>query len=299
MRAITTKFIKLLLVLGLSSFMLACQQTEHTDAANTSKETQAMSKHVTIKVGESGEDFAKRYPELLDINRQPAGVDFYRINLDNNPRGTVTVEHGKHSIFIPGTIAVTGYIDRSFLSDGLAEFDIYAELSEPEFITHDEARLKTYAILQEVLKAGWRPLTDESEPRITGQDRLDYVLNTFKYIGLDPSFLPSFKEWMQLEDSTKWYFYADHLYLDVSFKRAPEYLDPEKPGAYLLNFNLKSEAEYYKAYVAPRNRAKWKELFPASYAKLAPQRAKKEAALIAKGIKIDTDYQNPPLPDLK
>ena len=256
-------------------------------------------KHVTIKVGESGEDFAKRYPELLGVDRQPAGTDFYEIDLDTNPRGTVTIEHGKYSFKIKKVLGLMGSLDHSFSSEGLAEFTLYSGLTEGELIPHDEARLKTYAVLQEVLKAGWRPLTDESEPRITGQDRLNYVLNTYEYIGLDPSFLPSFKEWMQIQDSTKWHFYADHLYLDVSFKRAPEYLDPEKPGAYLLNFNLKSEAQHYKLYAGPGNRAIWKAKLPESLEYAKQQRAKTEAELIAKGIKIDTDYQNPPLPDLK
>lgn len=260
-----------------------------------------MSNQVSVKVGELGPDFLKRYPDLVHVDKQPAGLDFYEIDWER-PRGTVRIEHGQHSFGIEDSLGLMSTQDLGpIANEGLFEFTIDAGMSVPSpgLIPHDQARLKAHAILQRILQAGWQPIVARDNPRLTGKDQQDYMFATSNVEGLDPRYLPNFEEWMRIEDRTAWNFYADHLYLSVYFTREKTLRDPLKPGSYLLSFNLKSEAEEFRGYVGPDNRQKWKEKLPAELARLPAIRAKKEAELRAKGIRIDEAYQDPPVPDLK
>ncbi|MEO6855051.1 MAG: hypothetical protein ABI410_19720 [Rhodoferax sp.] len=285
----------------ISLLLLACGQASSTNT-EIKKETPAMSQQVSIHIGELGPELLKRYPALVKVQHQPAGVDFYKIDWDQRPRGVVIVEHGKHSFKIEDVLGTSATQDLGKLaSEGLSEIDIYAgmSVSSPGLIPHDEARLKTYALLQRILQAGWRPMVSRSDPRISGKARFDYFFSVDDTIGLDPLYTPSLEEWMRIESRTDWMFYADHLYMTVSFTRERTLTDPTKPGSYLLNFNVKSEAEYFRGFVEPLKRDQWKELLPAVLAKLAPIRAKTEAELRAKGVKINESYEETPLPSLK
>jgi hypothetical protein len=290
-----------LLLLALSfSALMGCQKaTDFTSKEPTQQKAILMPQQVTLEIGVQGDALLKRYPDLVRVDRQPAGLDFYQINWDKAPQGVVTIAHGKHSFVIEQVFGVMGTYEHEWQIEGINEFKLQAGISASEFISHDEARLKTYAILQQILQAGWQPFIGRDDPRLRGKARYDYMFNSLGTIGFDPNYLPTFDEWMRIDSRTNWSFYVDHQYLEVSFTREHTMTAPSKPGAYLLNFNLKNEAEHYRGYVGPDNRAKWKELLPASLAKLPPMRAKKEAELRAKGIKIDEDYQDPPVPDLK
>lgn len=285
----------------ISVSLTACNKSNPPNSATEqqSKKETAMTQQVTIKVGEQGDAFAKRYPDLLHINKQPAGMDFYEIDWNKLPRGIVTIDHGKHSFAVEDVLGIMGSYVPDRANEGIYSFDITAGITEPDLIPHDEARLKTYAILQRILQAGWRPIIPRSDPRISGKVRFDYASRVDDTIGLDPLYTPTIEEWMQIDSLTPWVFYADHLYLTVYFQRESTLTDPQKPGAYLLTFTIKTEAEEFRAYAPPLERAKWKELLPAALAAAAKDREKKEAALRAKGIKIDESYEDPPLPELK
>lgn len=261
----------------------------------------AMSSQVSLKVGELGPEFAKHYPDLIKTYQSlPGVVQDYDMHWSTRPRGTARIEHGGHSFTIEDVLSIQAAQDlKEYASEGLSEFAIIAGLTVPDLISHDEARLKTYAILQRILQAGWRPTIARSDPRLVGKARLDYVLNVDDTMGLDPLYVPTLEEWMRIGSLTDWAFYADHLYLEVNFTRERTLLEPAKPGAYILSFNVKSEVEYFRGYVGPENRARWKEKLPGELEKLAPIRAKREAELRAKGIKIDETYQDPPVPDLR
>ena len=183
--------------------------------------------------------------------------------------------------------------------EGAYQYSINAGITDPDLISHDEARLKTYALLKKIEQAGWKILISENDPRITGKDRLNYVLTVTNSIGLDTKYIPTLEEWMRIENLTSWSFYADRQYLTVYFQRERTLLDPVKPGSYLLTYKLKSETENYRGYVGPSNRPRWKELLPGELLDLKQRRAKAEAELKAKGIAIDETYQDPPLPILK
>jgi hypothetical protein len=292
---------RLLLCLILSLGVASCNKTtpSNNDIETQSKKVTAMTQQVTIKVGEQGDALVKRYPDLFHIDKQPAGMNFYELDWNKPPRGVVILDHGKHSFTMEDVLGIVGFYVPDRSNEGIYSFTVKAGITEPDLISHDEARLKTHAILQRILQAGWKPLVGRGDPRISGKDQLNYIFATSSVNGLDPRYVPTFEEWVRIESRTPWSFYADHLYLTVSFTRERTLTDPEKPGAYLLNFNIRSEAEVFRAYVSPLDRPKWKELLPAELPLYPQERAKAEATLRAKGIKIDESYEDPPVPNLK
>jgi hypothetical protein len=259
----------------------------------------AMTIDVSIKLGEMGPDFAKRYPSKVKVQKQPAGLDFYEIDW-KRPRGSVNVEHGKHSVVIHDVLSVLASQDlEAFKAEGLKDFYVSSGVTAPDLIPHDEARQKIHAILRGILNVGWQQVIELSEPRLKGRARLDYMFATTNSNGLDATHLPTFEEWMRIPSRTPWSFYANGVYMDVTFTREPTLTDPNKPGSYLLTFKLKTETQHLRGYAGPDNRLRWKEFVPAELAKAAEQRKKLEAELRAKGVPIDESYQDPPLPAFK
>jgi hypothetical protein len=298
MRQLTCTLLLSLIVIA------GCQEhaKKPSEVSQAIKEKAAtMAQEVTIKIGEQGDALLKRYPDNVRIIRQPAGLDFYKLRWEARPRGAVKVDHGKYSFTVDDVLSISGTYDHDTPTEGLSSYSINAGTSVPDpgLISHDEARLKTYAILQRIEQAGWKITTPRGDPRLSGKDRLNYVLTVDEFLGLDTRYTPTLEEWMRIQSRTSWSFYADRLYMKVSFTRERTLTDPAKPGSYLLSFDIRSEAEEYRAYVGPDNRARWKELLPAELAPRDAERAKKEATLKAQGIKIDESYQDPPIPALK
>ena len=184
---------------------------------------------------------------------------------------------------------------------GLTVFDLTAGLADVSGTLHDEALRKTYEILRGIEAAGWKTLILAGDPRVYGVERLNLALSSLsnKYIGLDLKYVPNIQEWMRIEDGTPWTFYADGLYMEVSFRRSPEHMDLKEPGVYQLSFNIKTDTEYFRGFAGPDKRDQWKEVVPGEIAKLAKIRADKEAVIRAKGIPIDESYQDPPTPTFK
>lgn len=252
--------------------------------------------NVSIKLGESAASFMKRYPDVKRV-RQPAGLDFYSIDWDERPRGTVTLEHGRYTIIIHDVLGLTTSEDQAELkNDGFFEYTIFAGVSSPDLISHDEARLKTYAILRHLLDAGWRQVIERSDPRLSGKARQDYMFATSNLNGLDAMYVPTFVDWMRIESGTPWSFYASGAFLQVAFTRERTLTDPTKLGSYLLTFNIQTATEYFRGYAGPDNRLRWKEVLPEELEKVAKLRAQKEAELKAKGVPIDESYRDPPVP---
>lgn len=258
-----------------------------------------MSEPMVIKLGEAGPAFAKRHTGKVNFTHQPAGVDFYSARWGPPNLGIVKIDRGSYSLTLPHVLSVQAAQELGQLAEeGLYEFTVNTGINEPELIAHDEARLKTYEILSTILQSGWKPFIELSEPRLSGKVRYDYTLNTVSVNGLDPRYLPTLDEWMRMESRTPWSFYAPGAYLEVSFTRESSLTDPGKPGSYMLTFNVKTEAEYLRAYVDSDDRAQWKKMLPQILSKLALSRQKKEAELRGKGVPIDEVYQDPVLSSL-
>lgn len=258
-----------------------------------------MTQQVSIQLGELGADFAQRYGGMVEVIHSTPNVDFYRVRWDPRSPGSVKLEHGKRTLTIEHVLSVSAPQSLGPLKDeGLTDFGVNAGITAPELIPHDEARIKTHEILRRIMDAGWRQVIERSEPRLSGKARQDYMFATSNLNGLDATHLPTFAEWMRIESRTPWSFYADAVFLSVAFTREPSLTDPNKPGSYLLTFNITTATEYFRGYAGPENRLRWKELLPAELVKVAAVRAQKEAELKAEGVPIDESYQDPPPPPM-
>jgi hypothetical protein len=180
----------------------------------------------------------------------------------------------------------------------LLQFEINSAITESDLISHDEARLKFFYILQNLARAGWKTTIPLSMARLRGKQMTKYLLVSKRRTTLDPSYVPTLAEWMQMESLTTWKFYAAHMYLTVSFTREHTLTDPSKLGAYLLSFEIKNENEQFRRHVDGSDRNRWKEVLPVALREMAAHRAKMEAELRLKGIAIDESYIDPPVPDL-
>ena len=101
---------------------------------------------------------------------------------------------------------------------------------------------------------------------------------------------------MRIVNLTSWEFYANHIFLRINFYRDPSKLDLNKPAVYLINYEIKSDLEYFMTFVDPDHRDKWRELLPAEIKDVAVRREKLEADLIKQGVRVDTNYIDPPIP---
>lgn len=91
-------------------------------------------------------------------------------------------------------------------------------------------------------------------------------------------------------------FHAPGAYMEVTFTRERTLIDPAKPGSYMLTFNVQTESEHFRGYVASDDRPRWKVLLPKVLSGLSGARAQKEKELRAKGVRLDEAYVDPPAP---
>jgi hypothetical protein len=253
---------------------------------------------IEVKIGESGSYFAGKNSPRLKVDRQPAGLNFYTIDFRTSDLGAVTLAVGSTNTAIDNVMSITGTEDLDFKDEGISEFHINTAITEANLISHDEARLKFANILRNILRAGWTPTIPRSKPRLRGKAMTEYLLRSVKYTTLDASYVPSFDEWMSLPSLTQWAFYNNHTYLNVTFTREHTLTDPRKPGAYLLTFEIKSEAEHFRRYVHGSNRSRWTEFLRKELNILSESRARTEAELRKRGIMIDETYEDPPVPSM-
>ncbi|MDB5935616.1 MAG: hypothetical protein JWQ01_2960 [Massilia sp.] len=251
---------------------------------------------VEIRIGESSASFASRNAPFLKVDQQPAGLNFYEIRFPAASRGQVTIQNGTHNLAIAHVFSITGTEDLDFKEEGLNEFHIYSALTDADLIAHDEARLKFFAILQNIVQSGWRSIIPLSMARLRGKEMTQYLLATNRRTTLNPSYEPTLGEWMQMKNVTSWKFYSEHMYMSVSFTREHTLTDPTKPGAYLVSFEIKNEAEQFRRHVNGSDRKRWKEVLPPALRDLAASRTKMENEFRLKGFSIDDGYIDPPLP---
>jgi len=292
------KFQRRAIVLGMASspvwgcrFGAATELVPMDTAGNAT-----IDKIITIKLGQSGESFVlANGRERVNVKREPAGLNFYKVRWQINQLGVAHVDHGIHSFRIENVLSCSGTEDAELLDEGIGVFRFNAAPTNLETIAHLEARDHLFGLLHMLGAAGWRRYIFRAQPRLIGRDALEYSIKKFGVYGLDPDYLPTLDEWMRLDDGARWRLYAAGVYLTIQFMRDSERMNPKEPGAYLLIFELKSETSDSREYFAPEDRSRWLELWPARKKELERERAEAEAKARAQGLAIDTTYTDPPV----
>jgi len=279
-------------MLGLAAIYFSIQWSN----ATTMQVSPPSIEKISIKLGEDGADFAARYPQYLKVNRQPAGLNFYEIDMDGRKKiMTVRFEHGKHSFEVEHVLSVMGTQDMD-LKEGQQSFNTNGGVTAADEIMHDDARQQVMALLKKIKQAGWQVVINRGTARLRGKQAFEAHLKYHDPLWLDGDYEPTLEEWMQLWDNNGWKFYADNAFLNVTFMRDQEKLDPTKPGAYLLSLEIESAEAYYRGQVEEKDRKNWRLFWPVEEAKLKRLRKEAEDKARATGLFIDTDYQDPPLP---
>ena len=247
---------------------------------------------IKIKIGEQGAQFLQRnnLPSKGHINKQPAGLNFYKVDWSTKAQGTVTLEHGPYSFQIPFVLGVTGTENVDFMEVGLTSFDVYAGITAADTVHHDEARKEFIKLLQHLLALGWKPLISYNYPRLTAEQAFQYFEEDTTY-GITPTYTPNLEQWMRI-DYDGWYLYADDVFLEINFRRGVESKDPSMQ-AYLFSFDIHSKEQEAKAQFEGDDKNHWQDLWVDKIKAMKKERYAKEKALNQRGCTIYTDYQEP------
>ncbi|MCF6260972.1 MAG: hypothetical protein L3J98_12580 [Gammaproteobacteria bacterium] len=246
-----------------------------------------------IKLGEPGKQFLQgnHLDDRGNVDRQPAGLNFYKHHWGTTYPGTVYIENGIHSFKIQHVVSITGTESAKKPEKGLYSFNIRAGITAADYVLHDEARLAFITLLQTLAQAGWRPSIPYSLPRLSGEQAFKYYLEDDMYDTLPVNYAPTLEEWMRIK-SGGWYFYAGDLFLDIAVRRGGSQVVDE-PGAYLLSISLYGKEEQGRSYFRGKKRDQWQDYWIETIKDLKKDRYAIEEKLIKKGYTIDTGYVEP------
>lgn len=250
---------------------------------------------IAIRVNQAADELMEKYPKQLEVARHPAGLNFYSMDWPRDALASIVIGQPDHAVTIPYVLGISGTDNTGYPEENISEWHIYAGLTAPELMGHDEARQAFFRLIQSIRDAGWRNAISRGAPRLKGKDTLRYVQAAL--VGcLDPDYVPDLEEWMKLGAGNSWCFYADHAYFRINLTRDQNRTDIHQPGAYFLTYDLVAENEEMRAYVGPQNRREWKTRLPEALALELADRQQKEAEWQRKGARIDRAYQDPPVP---
>lgn len=261
---------------------------EHSRMPSSSK--------IQLQLGEPAADFLARFAGHVQLNSQPAGIDFLSLDWRSPSRARVTLDQPHAAISVDHVIGVQTF-RRAADGDrqGLTRFAIYAGLNEGGDMGHDAARVYFHGLLSRILASGWQQMVDADEPRLAGAERLKRTLASSNLNGLDARYVLPLTEWMKVEDGTPWSFVRDDAVLQVAFRRDAARLDPAQPGAYFLSLTWMSVNEHFREMVDPDDRARWRDVVPVMLEQARQKRIEKEETLRKAGWQIDTSYVDPQL----
>jgi len=248
-----------------------------------------------IKAGISPAQYNQRnnLQQQTYVDRQPAGLNFYKKKWNVNAKGKVHVDNELFSFTINHVLGLTGTESRKHPQMGIKVFTVRSGITATEFINHDQARILFMQLLQRVLDVGWQSYVEfVSAPRLLGKESIIYAIKDEIYAP-DPRYIPSLDEWMALDTSHTWVFHANDVFLNISFRRNSQFLDKNGDGVYLLTFEVMTKEERAKLLMSSSEREQWKELWEQKIKKNKLNRYKKEVELIKQGYHINTDYIEP------
>ena len=280
---------KLFLILFVLSSLCIISCEKSKSQGNT------MTAPLYIKAGMSSAEYNKRNEmHAKGIDKQPAGLNFYERAWNSKSLGTVHIEHGDYSFTVPHVLSTMGTEDTLFIDRGIYDFSIQSGLSPDEFIDHDQARLQMMALLQSLVATGWQPYIGyQEEPRLSGKESFQYLLEDGSLYTPDPQYTPTFDEWMSLGITQEWAFHIDNVFLNINFRRRLSHKGNNDLGVYLLTFTLLTRDEEARNHFSGNDREQWLSLWGEAATTSKVSRYKKEVELIKRGYHINTDYVDP------
>ena len=231
------------------------------------------------------------------IDRQPVGMDFYERDWPPGALATVRYLQGTHSFEIPWVSGVMGCSNPRHPEEGIHAWTIDAFALPGDRMRHEYARDNLFALFRELQRAGWRRFILPSDPRLRQADALRYAIAQNGIYSLDPQYVPTMEEWMQLNQNLPyWKFWADGVYMNLRVIDEPALRDPLAKGVYMFSIDLEGEApHFWKYFREVEDMKRWRELISAELKSHAPARARTEQHLRTQGYSIDETYRDPPI----
>lgn len=249
----------------------------------------------TIKAGINPEEYNQlnRLHANKNIDKQPAGLNFYEQSWSSKQKGSIRVDHGDYSFTIPHVLSSTGVEDTEHLENGIFKFSINSSITSNEFIDHDQARTQFMKTIQDLVTLGWHPYIEfYSEPRLLGQQSFQYAIQDESYAP-DPMYTPTLDEWMALNSGHSWVFHADNIFMEIGFRRNSQYMDRDGQGVYLLTYRIFTRDAQARNNFEGDEREQWQSLWVENIKKDKIMRYQSEVELIKKGYHINTQYVEP------
>jgi len=213
--------------------------------------------------------------------------------------------HGAFTLLTPEV----DHIDASSEKElgGLTEIKL--TLHEPLYgATHEQARDFVYGLMKQVQAAGWKRLIDIGAPRLKGESSMRAAFSDHyglpsrvSVMHLDPGYLIPIEDMVREGQSGawsprfRWQFYADGVELTVGLFDTK--FDEKNPdfNTYRVQMAFVSQEARVRLLFPEKDRAKWREMWPAKAAEFAGSRLEREALARQQKLEIDESYQDPPL----
>jgi hypothetical protein len=250
---------------------------------------------VTIALGDP-QQFDLHAPGAR-IDRQPVGMDFYERDWPPAALATLRYLQGPHSFEIPWVSSVMGCSNPRNPDEGIYAWNIDAFALPGDRMPHKLARDGLFALLRQLLRAGWQRFLLASEPRLVGRAALRYFVEQGGTYPLDPAFPLDLEQWMRINlDLPYWQLWADGVYMTLRVIDEPALRDPQGQGVYMFTIDLESEAAFFRGYFREvEDMRQWKERIAAELERYRHLRPRKEAELRLQGYTIDETYRDPPV----
>ena len=256
---------------------------------------------LVFTVGENPTDFIQRMKNVgqpIGVDRQPAGLNFYTIDAPQGTRKIARIEHGPYSFEIPPVMGFMGVESMRLPELGIKLLDFtFVRKDDGQKNTHEQAREFFIGYIKMLADLGWQRFINTSEPRLSGLQSYQYILEDNDYYVPDLNVEPSLKTWKAMGNTHIWTLYADNLFMDIKYRRKQDPSDknktPNESAYYIFSLEITTKDEFAKGYMKFEQRDTWKKHWIPVIKKLKTRRYKIEAELRDKGYTIDTSYQDP------
>ena len=278
-------------------FVFNVSNKEENSNMNGNKPSQPL----VFTVGENPTDFIQRMKNVgqpIGVDRQPAGLNFYTIRSPQGTRQVARIEHGPYSFEIPPVMGFMGVESMRLPELGIKLLDFtFVRKDDGQKNTHEQAREFFIGYIKMLADLGWQRFINTSEPRLSGLQSYQYILEGNDYYVPDLNVEPSLKMWKAMGNTHTWTLYADNFFMDIKYRRkqdpSDQHKSPNESAYYIFSLEITTRDEFAKSGMKFEQRDTWKQHWVPIIKRLKTRRYKIEAELRDKGYTIDTSYQDP------
>jgi len=254
-------------------------------------------RNLTINLNESFQSFVERYPSVRKTQPlgEKGGATFYKFYWSEEEPASISINYGSGEVKIDNVINFSMLESDHKSKEGITHTSFDAGITYDKTISHDDARLQFHDFLQRLLNQDWKRTLYYGYPRLIGSQAMHYMREKRSAYPLDPSYLPTLKEWNAMKKGgTRWELNIENkAFMSISLQRKDNQTNPDM-GVYLLSIEIKNDQEMGRAHFSPENKTDWndQEKWNAAKKMFLRKREKTEKDLISKGYKIDESYED-------